>query len=246
MAGGSTTGPGAIRVADGIIELNADRTDDERIELVIVNTGDRPVQIGSHIHLPDVNPALDFDRVAAQGFRLDIPSGTSRRFEPGASRTVAAVALRGRREVPGIACGPTCSPPSGSAEPGRTTDGRALARRVRGALRTRPSETRSGSATPICGSRSSRTAPPAARRPSSAAASRSASRWPRAPPPGPRAHRTPSSPTRSCWTTGGSSGPTSASGTAGSSALGRAGNPDIADGVAPRPADRRVHRRHLR
>jgi len=103
MAGGSTSGPGAIRVVDGVMEINADRTDDERIELTVVNTGDRPVQIGSHIHLPDVNPALDFDRVAAQGFRLDIPSGTSRRFEPGASRTVAAVALRGRREVPGIA-----------------------------------------------------------------------------------------------------------------------------------------------
>ncbi len=102
MAGTSSTGPGAIRTADGTITLNADRTPEERIDLVIVNTGDRPVQIGSHIHLPDVNPALDFDRVAAQGFRLDIPSGTSRRFEPGASRTVQAVALRGRRAVPGI------------------------------------------------------------------------------------------------------------------------------------------------
>ena len=102
MAGSSSTGPGAIRTADGTITLNGDRTPEERIDLVIVNTGDRPVQIGSHIHLPDVNPALDFDRVAAQGFRLDIPSGTSRRFEPGASRTVQAVAFRGRRLVPGI------------------------------------------------------------------------------------------------------------------------------------------------
>ena len=97
-----TDGPGAIRPAPGWIELNADRGPDERIELVILNTGDRPVQIGSHIHLPDVNPALDFDRQAAQGFRLDIPSGTSRRFEPGASRRVAAVALRGHRRVPGL------------------------------------------------------------------------------------------------------------------------------------------------
>ncbi len=95
-------GPGALRVAPGTITINADRTDAERRELVIVNTGDRPVQIGSHIHLPDTNPALEFDRVAAHGFRLDIPSGTSQRFEPGASRTVSAVALRGTRRVPGL------------------------------------------------------------------------------------------------------------------------------------------------
>jgi urease beta subunit len=95
-------GPGAVRVAPGSIVLNADRTDDERLTLVIVNTGDRPVQIGSHLHLPDSNSALEFDRTATQGFRLDIPSGTSQRFEPGASREVAAVALRGLRRVPGI------------------------------------------------------------------------------------------------------------------------------------------------
>ena len=102
MASGSSSGPGAIRTAEGVIELNADRTAAERIELVIINTGDRPVQIGSHIHLPEVNTALEFDRAAAEGFRLDIPSGTSRRFEPGASRTVSAVAFRGARRVPGI------------------------------------------------------------------------------------------------------------------------------------------------
>lgn len=95
-------GPGAVRVASGTIVLNADRSPSERLELVMVNTGDRPIQIGSHLHLPDANPALHFDRAAARGFRLDIPSGTSRRFEPGASATVAAVALRGRRRVPGI------------------------------------------------------------------------------------------------------------------------------------------------
>ncbi|MFL6023795.1 MAG: urease subunit beta [Marmoricola sp.] len=96
------TGPGEVRCAPGTVVLNADRTEDERITLVIVNTGDRPVQIGSHIHLPDVNGALSFDRDAAAGFRLDIPSGTSRRFEPGASRQVDAVALRGARLVPGL------------------------------------------------------------------------------------------------------------------------------------------------
>jgi urease beta subunit len=91
-----------MRIAPGTITLNGDRRDEERIELVVLNTGDRPVQIGSHLHLPDANSALDFDRGAAHGFRLDIPSGTSQRFEPGASRRVAAVALRGDRRVPGI------------------------------------------------------------------------------------------------------------------------------------------------
>ena len=98
----NSSGPGAIRVKPGTVTINADRTDAERLTLVIVNTGDRPVQIGSHLHLPDSNTALDFDRTAARGFRLDIPSGTSVRFEPGVSREVAAVALRGRRRVPGL------------------------------------------------------------------------------------------------------------------------------------------------
>ncbi|MFM9377460.1 urease subunit beta [Gordonia sp. VNK21] len=102
MSATSSSGPGAIRVRPGTVELNADRSDAERREFVIVNTGDRPVQIGSHVHLPDANGALDFDRAAAAGFRLDVPAGTSQRFEPGASRSVAAVALRGRRRVPGI------------------------------------------------------------------------------------------------------------------------------------------------
>lgn len=98
----TSSGPGEVRCAPGTVVLNGDRTDDERSTVVIVNTGDRPVQIGSHIHLPDVNAALVFDRVQTQGFRLDIPSGTSRRFEPGASREVAVVSLRGARRVPGI------------------------------------------------------------------------------------------------------------------------------------------------
>lgn len=97
-----TDGPGAVRTGEGTVVLNGDRSPAERIVLVVTNTGDRPVQIGSHVHLPDVNPALAFDRAAAHGFRLDVPSGTSRRFEPGASQEVAAVALRGARVVPGI------------------------------------------------------------------------------------------------------------------------------------------------
>jgi urease beta subunit len=102
ITGSQGEGPGAVRSDDGSLEINADRGPGERAVLVVVNTGDRPVQIGSHLHLPDANAALDFDRDAAEGFRLDIPSGTSRRFEPGASREVGIVALRGRRVVPGI------------------------------------------------------------------------------------------------------------------------------------------------
>lgn len=105
MAGIPTTGPGAYRIADGTLTINADRSADQRKVLVIVNTGDRPIQIGSHLHLPDANAALAFDRAAAQGFRLDIPAGTSRRFEPGASREVPVVTLRGRRRVPGLQIG---------------------------------------------------------------------------------------------------------------------------------------------
>ncbi|GAB3071769.1 urease subunit beta [Pedococcus soli] len=98
----NSSGPGAVRVKPGTVTINADRTEAERLSLVIVNTGDRPVQIGSHLHLPDSNTALSFDRDAAHGFRLDIPSGTSVRFEPGVSRQVDAVALTGRRRVPGL------------------------------------------------------------------------------------------------------------------------------------------------
>jgi urease beta subunit len=102
MTGTSDTGPGAIRVAPGWVEINADRTPAERAELTIVNTADRPIQVGSHLHLADVNAGLSFDREAAFGFRLDIAAGTSVRFEPGASRRVALVALRGARRVPGL------------------------------------------------------------------------------------------------------------------------------------------------
>lgn len=107
MAGISAGGPGALRVAEGYVDLNADRGPAGRGSLVIENTGDRPVQIGSHLHLPDANRALAFDRDAALGFRLDIPSGTSIRFEPGASREVDIVALAGRRRVPGLQRGKT-------------------------------------------------------------------------------------------------------------------------------------------
>ena len=91
--------PGEILPADGDIELNPGRP---VLELVVENTGDRPVQVGSHYHLAAANPALAFDREAAWGHRLDIPAGTSVRFEPGLSRTVALVPLAGARVVPGL------------------------------------------------------------------------------------------------------------------------------------------------
>jgi urease beta subunit len=91
--------PGELQVAPGTIELAAGRA---RLTLSVVNTGDRPVQIGSHFHFSAVNAALEFDRAAATGFRLDIPAGTSMRFEPGLSREVPLVALGGDRLVPGL------------------------------------------------------------------------------------------------------------------------------------------------
>ncbi len=91
--------PGELRTGAGEIELNAGR---ETIELEVLNTGDRPIQVGSHFHVADVNAALELDRAAATGFRFDIPAGTSLRFEPGASRSVTLVALAGLRRVPGL------------------------------------------------------------------------------------------------------------------------------------------------
>lgn len=91
--------PGELRVAPGTIDLAAGR---ERRTLEVLNTGDRPIQVGSHFHFADVNQALRFDRPAADGFRLDLPAGTSMRFEPGLSREVVLVALAGRRAVPGL------------------------------------------------------------------------------------------------------------------------------------------------
>jgi urease subunit beta len=91
--------PGEIQTVDGVISLNAGRV---RIELTVESTGDRPIQIGSHYHFAAANPALAFDREAAWGHRLDIPAGTSVRFEPGIVRVVGLVPLTGRRVVPGL------------------------------------------------------------------------------------------------------------------------------------------------
>jgi urease beta subunit len=91
--------PGEVLVAPGSIELNAGR---ESVELIVENCGDRPVQVGSHYHFAQANPALSFDHDAARGMRLDIPAGTSVRFEPGVSRRVRLVELAGNRVVPGL------------------------------------------------------------------------------------------------------------------------------------------------
>nr|WP_230416330.1 urease subunit beta [Micromonospora tarapacensis] len=85
--------------AAGPVEINAGRP---VTVLLVVNTGDRPVQIGSHYHFAEANPALDFDRDAAWGQRLAVPAGTSVRFEPGVSRPVDLVPLGGARVVPGL------------------------------------------------------------------------------------------------------------------------------------------------
>ncbi len=91
--------PGEIRAADGEIELNAGRT---CITLVVANSGDRPIQVGSHYHFFETNDALQFDRAAARGFRLNIPFGAAVRFEPGQTRTVELVELAGARRVYGF------------------------------------------------------------------------------------------------------------------------------------------------
>ena len=102
MSGISSEGPGAVRVRPGTIELNGDRGLEERLVLVVTNIGDRPVQIGSHVHLADVNDALALDREAARGFRLDIPAGSATRFEPGQARTVRLIPFGGARIVHGF------------------------------------------------------------------------------------------------------------------------------------------------
>jgi urease beta subunit len=91
--------PGEIMTAAGDIEINAGR---ETVTLAVSNSGDRPIQVGSHYHFAETNPALIFDRVAARGFRLDIAAGTAVRFEPGQSRDVTLVAISGARTIYGF------------------------------------------------------------------------------------------------------------------------------------------------
>lgn len=102
MAGkGASTGfiPGEILTAPGEIEMNVGR---EAITLTVANTGDRPIQVGSHYHFFETNAGLKFDREKARGFRLDIPAGTAVRFEPGQTREVRLVKVAGKGEVYGF------------------------------------------------------------------------------------------------------------------------------------------------
>ena len=91
--------PGEIKTAEGDIELNTGR---ETLTVSVANTGDRPIQVGSHYHFYETNPALSFDRAATRGFGLNIPAGTAVRFEPGQSRSVELVAYAGERRVYGF------------------------------------------------------------------------------------------------------------------------------------------------
>jgi urease subunit beta len=91
--------PGEIFAVSGEIVLNSDRV---AISLNVANTGDRPIQVGSHYHFAETNAALDFDRKAALGYRLDIPAGTAVRFEPGQSREVSLIPYSGDRIVYGF------------------------------------------------------------------------------------------------------------------------------------------------
>ncbi len=91
--------PGEIQVAEGDLQLNVGRA---TCQVTVANTGDRPIQVGSHYHFFETNPALHFDRAMTRGFRLDIPAGTAVRFEPGQSRTVTLVTYAGRRHVYGF------------------------------------------------------------------------------------------------------------------------------------------------
>jgi urease beta subunit len=91
--------PGEVMTAPGEIEINAGRT---AVTLTVANTGDRPIQVGSHYHFAETNPALQFDRAKARGHRLDIAAGTAVRFEPGQTREVQLVPFAGRREVWGF------------------------------------------------------------------------------------------------------------------------------------------------
>jgi urease subunit beta len=94
--------PGEILPGEGPVTLNAGR---EAVTLTVANTGDRPVQVGSHFHFAQANAALRFDRDLAWGCRLNVPAGTAVRFEPGVEREVSLVPLAGRRVVPGLQVG---------------------------------------------------------------------------------------------------------------------------------------------
>ncbi len=99
MVSNNDLGPGEILCEPGTLQLNAGRATKK---IMVANTGDRPIQVGSHYHFLEVNRALKFERIEALGFRLDIPAGTAIRFEPGDTKEVTLVALAGNRTVYGL------------------------------------------------------------------------------------------------------------------------------------------------
>jgi urease subunit beta len=127
--------PGELLPQDGELELNAGRA---TLRLTVANRGDRPVQVGSHYHFAETNAALDFDRAAARGFRLNIAAGTAVRFEPGQARDVELVALAGARIVYGFAGSVMgaldAAPARGKARP-TTRGGKSVARKSVGRQR---------------------------------------------------------------------------------------------------------------
>ncbi|MDE2915507.1 MAG: urease subunit beta [Paracoccaceae bacterium] len=115
--------PGEFLLAEGDIEINHGR---ESIELTVLNGADRPIQVGSHYHFAEANAGLEFDRKAAYGMRLDIPSGTAVRFEPGQSREVSLIPYAGSRQVIGFnkeVMGRLLPPAVGSADPDKAASG---------------------------------------------------------------------------------------------------------------------------
>jgi urease subunit beta len=122
--------PGELITLDADVELNAGRA---TISIVVANTGDRPIQVGSHYHFAETNAALAFDRASARGFRLNIAAGTAVRFEPGQKRSIELVALAGARVVYGFnaaVMGPLDrrAPPPRSRKPAKRVAGRKAAR----------------------------------------------------------------------------------------------------------------------
>jgi len=115
--------PGEIMLGDGPVGINAGRP---TTTMVVVNTGDRPIQVGSHYHFAEANPALSFDRSAAWGRRLAVPAGTAVRFEPGLHCEVALVPLAGRRVVTGLRG--ECAGPLDAASSAPPTDEPGLER----------------------------------------------------------------------------------------------------------------------
>jgi urease subunit beta len=112
--------PGEYVLRPGPLVINAGR---EAVDVVVLNTGDRPVQVGSHYHFAEANPTLEFDRDAAYGRRLDIPAGTAARFEPGDGKTVRLIRLAGSREVYGLSNAVNGSLGDGDGQGGTYRDG---------------------------------------------------------------------------------------------------------------------------